>query len=90
MLAVVSLILGAATPLGLTHLRFPDPAISLWGGDVSGTWFQFVRSALVVTGCFWAIAAVFMMVGSLVGVYFDQLPPLSRPTQPTWADPSRA
>ena len=75
-LALVSLVLGAAIPLGLTHLPFPDPAISLWGGEVSGTWFQFVRSALVVTGCFWAIAAVFMMLGTLVGVYFDALPPL--------------
>jgi hypothetical protein len=76
-LALVSLVLGAATPLDLTYLKFPDPAISLWGGDVMGTWFQFVRSALVVVGCFWAIAAVFMMLGTLVGVYFDALPPLA-------------
>jgi len=75
-LAVVCLIIGGAHDLGLTYLTFPDPAISLWGGDASGTWFQFIRSALVVTGCFWAIAAVFVMLGSLVGVYFDALPPL--------------
>jgi hypothetical protein len=76
-LALLSLVLGAATPLGLTYLRFPDPAISLWGGEAVGTWVQFVRSTLVVTGCFWAIAAVFMMLGTLVGVYFDALPPLA-------------
>lgn len=75
-LAVISVFLAAATPLGLTYLKFPDPAISLWGGEATGTWFQFVRAALVVTGCFWAMAAVFMTLGTLVGVYFDSLPPL--------------
>jgi hypothetical protein len=75
-LALVSIILGAAPALGLTYMRFPDLAISFWGGEASGTWFEFVRSALVVTGCFWAIAAVFMMLGTLVGTYFDALPPL--------------
>ena len=75
-LAIVSIFLGSASDLGLTNLRFPDPAISLWGAEVSGTWFEFVRAALVVTGCFWAVAIVFMMLGTLVGVYFDALPPL--------------
>jgi len=75
-LAAVCVVVGSATDLGLTNLKFPDPAISLWGAEATGTWFEFVRSALVVTGCFWAIAAVFVMLGSLVGVYFDQLPPL--------------
>ncbi|HUP30619.1 MAG TPA: hypothetical protein VM122_10635, partial [Usitatibacter sp.] len=76
-LALVSVVLAAAVPLGLTHLRFPDPAISLWGGESAGaTWFEFVRSAMVVTACFWSIAAVFLLLGIKVGILFDQLPPL--------------
>jgi hypothetical protein len=75
-LALVSIVLGTATRLGLTHLAFPDPAISLWGADTAGTWFQFIRSALVVLGCFWAVASVFVLLGTQVGYLFDQLPPL--------------
>jgi hypothetical protein len=75
-LALVSIILAAATPLGLTHLRFPDPAISLWGGDMAGTWAQFARSALVVTACYWAIAGIFLLLGIRVGYLFDKMPPL--------------
>jgi spermidine synthase len=75
-LALVSIVLAAAGPLGLTYLRFPDLAISLWGGEKPGTWTQFVGSALVVTGCYWAIAIIFMLLGIRVGYLFDRLPPL--------------
>ena len=75
-LALFSVVLGLAKPLGLTQMAFPDPAINLWNTEIQLTWFQFIRSALVVTGCFWAIAAVFMMLGTWVGVFFDALPPL--------------
>jgi hypothetical protein len=79
-LAAVSLLIGAAAPLGLTHLSFPDPAVSLWSSqmvrEMQGVLFDFVRGAVVVTACFWAIAVVFIFVGSLVGRYFDELPPL--------------
>ncbi len=75
-LAVVSILLAAATPLGLTHLTFPDPAISLWGAETAGTWFQFVRSALVVLACFWGMASVFVFLGTQVGLLFEPLPPL--------------
>ena len=80
-LAAISIVIGLAAPLGLTHLTFPDPALSIWGAHMDremygGVLFQFVRSALVVTACFWALAVVFMMVGSLIGRYFDELPPL--------------
>lgn len=75
-LAVVSVIVGAAAPLGLTRLTFPDPAIHLWGADTAGTWFQFVRSALFVTACFWAVASIFVLLGTLVGHLFDQVPAL--------------
>ena len=76
-LAAVSLVLGAATPLGLTGLTFPDPAVNFWGvGSAGATWVMFVRSALLVTAVFWAIAGVFALIGTLLGEYFEKLPPL--------------
>jgi hypothetical protein len=75
-LAVLSIVLAAAGPLGLMHLVFPDPTISLWGNDVRGTWVQFVVSAFVVTASFWCVAIVFMFLGARVGFLFDKLPPL--------------
>jgi hypothetical protein len=75
-LALASMVIAAAGPLGLTHLVFPDPTISLWGNDTRGTWAQFFGSTLVVTACFWVIASIFMLLGIRVGSLFDQLPPL--------------
>ena len=75
-LALVSIILAAAGPLGLMHLVFPDPAISLWGNESHGTWLQFIGSSLVVTACFWCVAGIFLLLGARVGHLFDQLPPL--------------
>jgi hypothetical protein len=75
-LAILSIVLAAAGPLGLMHLVFPDPTISLWGSDTRGTWTQFFGSSLVVTASFWAIACIFMLLGTRVGALFDQLAPL--------------
>jgi SAM-dependent methyltransferase len=75
-LAIVSIVLAASRPLGLMHLTFPDPAIALWDRAPTATWAQFVGSALVVTACFWCVAAIFMLLGTRVGHLFDQLPPL--------------
>lgn len=75
-LALVSVVLAAAGPLGLMHLVFPDPAISLWGNERPGTWLQFIGSSLVVTACFWCVAGIFLLLGARVGFLFDQLPPL--------------
>jgi spermidine synthase len=79
-LAIVCVLVAAATPLGLTHMQFPDPAISLWAsnerGSISPLW-QFAGAALMVTGCFWLVASIFLLLGVQVGVYFDALPPLN-------------
>jgi hypothetical protein len=75
-LAAVSIVLALSGPLGLMHLVFPDPAISLWGGEGTSTWLQFLGSALVVTACFWCVAGIFLLLGAHVGHLFDQLPPL--------------
>jgi len=75
-LAVMSILLAAAGPLGIMHIVFPDPSISHWSGNFGGTWPQFIGAALLVTACFWAIAAIFMLLGARVGFLFDRLPPL--------------
>ena len=80
-LAVIAVVLGAASPLGLTYLTFPDPALFIWGAGMGwerngNAVFQFIRSALVVTACFWAVAGVFMLIGTLVGWYFARMAPL--------------
>jgi len=75
-LAIVCVLVAAATPLGLTHMQFPDPAISLWSGNAGSTWSRFAAAALMVTGCFWLVASVFLLLGVQVGIYFDSLAPL--------------
>jgi hypothetical protein len=75
-IAIVSMVLAGSEALGLMRMVFPDPAISLWGGEARGTWTQFFGSALVVTASFWGIAGIFMLLGTRVGFLFDQLPPL--------------
>ena len=80
-LALICLVVGLAGPLGLTYLTFPDPALFIWGAGMGwetkgGALFQFARSAFVVTACFWAVAGVFMLIGSLVGWYFARMAPL--------------
>ncbi len=75
-LAVVCVLLACAGPLGIIHVAFPDLAPTEWGKDSEGTWLQFAGSATLVTACFWAIAAVFLFPGTIVGALFEKMPPL--------------
>ncbi len=77
-LALLSVLLGFATDLGLTQITFPDPAISLWGGEnsqkASNFGFLIASGAMVVF--FWALAAVFVLAGIPVGWLFARMNPL--------------
>jgi hypothetical protein len=75
-LALLSIVLASAGPLGLIQLKFPDPSLFLWGAQHQGTWLQFIGAAVVVTGCFWCVATIFMLLGARVGHLFGLLPPL--------------
>lgn len=75
-LAVVCVLLSLAEPLGLLHVRFPDLAPTDWGISPSASWWQFTGAALLVTACFWAVAMVFLLPGTLVGTIFARLPAL--------------
>lgn len=74
-LAIVSVLLALAGPLGLVHVKFPDLPTD-WTLETGRTWLQFVAGASLVTACFWVIAAVFMLPGAIVGSLFGATPPL--------------
>jgi hypothetical protein len=77
-LAVVCVFLACAGPLGLIHVSFPDLAPTAWWGarpaDSHG--LQFLGAAMLVTVCFWAMALIFLLPGTLVGALFGTMPPL--------------
>lgn len=75
-LALVCIFLSLAEPLGLVHVKFPDLAPTDWGMSAAAPWWEFTGAALLVTACFWAVAAVFLMQGTLVGKLFSELPAL--------------
>ncbi|MFZ3323759.1 MAG: hypothetical protein WA190_15410 [Usitatibacter sp.] len=75
-LAVVCVLLSTAQPLGFIHVQFPDLAPTDWGVKEGGQFLQFAGAALLVTACFWAVAAVFLFPGTLVGELFGKIPPL--------------
>jgi len=74
-LAVVSIILACAAPLRLVHVSFPDLPTE-WSEASGGTWLHFTSAALLVTACFWAMALVFLLPGTIVGSLFARMPPL--------------
>ena len=75
--AVLAAVLGFSEQLNLVHLRFPDPSISLWGGDAKLGLLPFLGATVLVTGFFWFVASVFLLAGVPVGWLFHQMPPLT-------------
>ena len=75
-LALASVLIASAAPLGFVHVRFPSLAPTEWGSSPGGAWWQFAGAAALVTTCFWAVAALFLFPGAIVGVLFEALPPL--------------
>src|SRR4051812_5809005 len=62
-IAVLAAILAAAEPLHLVDVRFPDPTISLWGGEIAPTTlWQFFGVTGLIAAIFWAVASVFALV----------------------------
>ncbi len=67
-LAVLAVPVALAEPLGIMHLRFPDPAIHLWGGEIQAeTLREFVGTTLVILSLFCGVVAVFVCAGAAVG-----------------------
>src|SRR5215208_1935706 len=64
-IAVLAAILASAEPLHLVDIRFPDPSISLWGGETNPTTiWHFLAVTGLIAAIFWAVASVFALVGS--------------------------
>jgi predicted RNA methylase len=77
-LALLVGVLSLAEPLQFVNMRFPDPAVSLWGGESNGSSISQTLIALIaLLSCFWAIALVFVCAGIPVGVLFARMPALS-------------
>ena len=76
LLTPLAALLALAPQLGLTHFRFPDTSIVLWGGEAAVGLGELVRCVAIVLGFFWSIVAVFVAAGGAVGHLFGRLPVL--------------
>lgn len=77
-LTLLVVVLSLSEPMGFTHISFPDPAISLWGGEApASTVGAFLISLGVILACFWVIVAVFVGAGIPVGWLFGQMAALA-------------
>lgn len=72
LLAVYSLILCNSTRLGLVHMTFPDPSISLWGAEIARAGAGLMAFAGLLLGCI----AIFVAAGAPVGYLFSRVPTL--------------
>jgi len=70
---VLALILKFSLPLGVMHLRFPDLSVSMWGGEVFGT---FGQTLAIVMGLLILVTWSFACAATRLGELFNQLPPL--------------
>ena len=76
-IAALSAILAFSEPLHLMQVRFPDPSISLWGGDAHPTTlWNFLAVTVMIAAIFWSVAAIFALVASPLGRMFDEMPAL--------------
>lgn len=75
-LLLVATALGLAEPLGLVHLRFPDPSVHMWGTELSEGTLRAVLDVTLFVTLIGLIVAVFLLAGSAVGCLFPRLPAL--------------
>ena len=67
-LAVLSIIFGAAEPLHLLHLSFPDSSVHLWGAEGMGeTRLRLLLNLGIFLVLFAGIVGVFFLAGTSIG-----------------------
>jgi len=76
LLALLSALLAAATPLGFNQIGFPDLSVALWGAEVRANLAAFVICLSLILFVFWMVVGVFLCAGSAVGALFSRLHPL--------------
>lgn len=72
-LAVLAAVLGLAEPLGIVRLRFPDPAIHMWGAETTAAGAVLALNLLVFLALVGGIVAVFLFAGAALGFLFPRL-----------------
>lgn len=72
-LLLVAAALGLAEPLGLVHLRFPDPAVHTWGTELSSGFLRSLLDVGIFVTLIVSIVGVFVLAGSAVGCLFPRL-----------------
>ncbi len=75
-LAALSAILCYSRELNIMRLSFPDMSISIWGGEVLRRGDGFVTNLAKTMLLFAFVVWIFICLGSIVGVLFNQLRPL--------------
>jgi len=76
-LAALTAVFAFAEPLGLMHLKFPDPTIHMWGAEgVDESVFVLVRNLGIFGALFAAVVWVFVCAGAAVGHLFPKVPVL--------------
>jgi hypothetical protein len=72
-LAALSIILGAAEPLHLVHLSFPDSSVHLWGADgTGGPRFRLLLDLGIFLALLAAMIGVFFLAGTPIGWLFPR------------------
>lgn len=74
-LALLSLVLAHSARLGIMNLKFPDPAVQLWGGETEG--IGFVGNIAIFLSIVAGVVMVFVFAGAAVGHLFGQVRALS-------------
>ncbi|KAB2969247.1 MAG: methyltransferase domain-containing protein [Thermoanaerobaculia bacterium] len=75
--AGLALVIAWAGPLGLVHLRFPDPSVALWSAEAAPSGLDAALFLFVVFAVFAWVVAAFAALGVRLGALFDGFPPLT-------------
>lgn len=75
-LTALSILLAFSVELKVVHMVFPDPAVSLWGSDVSTSPAGFLAATAILMSLFWVVTLIFVLAAAPIGTLFNALPPL--------------
>jgi spermidine synthase len=75
-LALLAAILAYAPELHLVRIAFPDPTLSMWGGETLRSGERFLVNLTKISGLFLLVVWIFVCAGSAIGPLFASLQPL--------------
>ena len=77
---VPATVLAFAEPLGITHLRFSDSSLHMWGAEAQTGVLEFAITLAIVIGLFWLIAGSFFLADACRFRCWRRFPPASHPS----------